>query len=178
MLVFLAFLLVFFIVSHIVLVLFLLTMHRTLKLIRPQYRSMPPGCVWLCLIPYLRVFPAIWMVHATSASLRRQFEALGQSEQGDAYASVSGIVWVYGFGVSLVIELLGYAFDSSELMGVTLLPLMVSFIAWIVYWAQIAVYKGRLKRHLTASYSDDELDYGDDIGRRDPEEDDSYRPRR
>lgn len=145
-------------------VLFLMSMSRTIRRIRPQNRQLSPGGVWLCLIPIAGVVIALWMVSGMAASLRRQFEELDEDDPLDNYGSVAGRCWLYSLIASRLIWIAGFVFDPLGYASlVSDLLLTLSLIAWIDYWVLIAKYHRRLKKLLPLEPSADELDYGDDI---------------
>jgi hypothetical protein len=114
-------------------VLFLLTINRTLKLVSHEFRKISPSLVWFCLIPLFGIFFAIWMVQAVAASLRRQFEELGQGDSTVSYGLAAGRVWLYLIVAAEVILVAGYVFDYSDFAGLACnLMLMISFVSWIV----------------------------------------------
>ena len=161
---FLIFMSTLLVVGIIVSVLFLLTINRTLKLVSHEFRKISPSLVWFCLIPLFGIFFAIWMVQAVAASLRRQFEELGQGDSTVSYGLAAGRVWLYLIVAAEVILVAGYVFDYSDFAGLACnLMLMISFVSWIVYWVQISKFGRQLRKLRRFDYSPEELDYVDDL---------------
>ncbi|WP_020470826.1 hypothetical protein [Zavarzinella formosa] len=165
--VFILLLLTLVIFGLVVIVNFLLTMHRTMKTISPEHRRFPPGVVWFCLIPGAGIFWAMWMVWALSWSLRSQFEALEEHKAGDFYGLTAGLVWTG----SLVV------FGGVLwFWPVLFLPACVFvFTVRCVYWVEISEHKARLEKFAATGringLSQEELDYGEDINERSPGDD-------
>jgi hypothetical protein len=141
-------------------ILFLLTQQNTLKLIRPENRRIAPGLVWLQLVP---LFGQVWqffVISKISRSIRSELE----SPRGD---SILGLEDVFvagatrkqptrGIGITYSalywIMFLGYVGMAGARLGESNNRLLViglfgwaTIICWIVYWANLAWYKRKLK---------------------------------
>jgi hypothetical protein len=120
---------------------FLLTQYRTLRLVRPENRRMPPGQVWLQMIPLFGLVWQYYVVRKISDSIRLELS----SPAGDSIFSDDVLNMeerpTYNVGM-------GYA----TAMVITILPVMifngiaalVGIILWIVYWVQLSKYKKKL----------------------------------
>ncbi|WP_020470823.1 hypothetical protein [Zavarzinella formosa] len=181
----------FFLLSFAVSVVFLVVMagrflssiHRTVKLVSPEHRQLSPGFVWYLLIPGVGFFLAVWMVCAVAASLRYQFESIKEQQPEDSYGLVAGLIWAYSLlafvlvtGLALSINLSSLSTLPINALCLTIYAFFVSaFIGWIAYREQIREYKSRLEKHSATGRiivrTQEELDYGDDIGERKPEDD-------
>ncbi|WP_020469787.1 hypothetical protein [Zavarzinella formosa] len=162
------FLLVLCLLWHGVLSLFLFSVYRTMRMVRPEHRNMAPGLVWLCLIPLAGVIAGIWMVHSVASSLRKQFKALGEADPNDSYGLWPGLICLYGLIISTGLRMADGMLDGEVFtkMPSTLLR-GISFVAWIVYWVKINECRLRLQRHFTTPVlSPEEFDYADDMRKR------------
>jgi hypothetical protein len=142
---------VILIASIVVSIMFLLSLSRCLKAIKPRNRTMEPGQVWLCLIP---IFGTVWIIITIlriSESLEAEYEDRGWSEDGD-FAKMTGILYIV----------------LSFVCG------PVGLIFWIMYWMKIAGYTRALNEGRGGGG-----DGGGRRSRaRDDEDDEDDRPRR
>lgn len=113
---------------------YLLTLQSTLKLVAPNNRKMPPGQVWLTLIP---IFGTVWhffVVNNVSMSIEKEFRSRGLPiESKPAYTI--GLIACILYALSTVLFLLG---DGSKLAS------LAAFICLIIYWVKIAGHKNKL----------------------------------
>ncbi len=119
------------IVAITVLALYLLTLQNTLKAISPENRRMPPGNVWLMLIPF---FGLIWhfiIVTKMADSIKAQFESRGVA-----------IAERPGFGIGLAACILNCGNLIPVLNVVVTIP---GLICWIIYWVKISGYKKQIE---------------------------------
>ncbi|WP_020470824.1 hypothetical protein [Zavarzinella formosa] len=178
------FLLVLPVLGFVAVIGFLVAIHRTVKLVSPEHRQLSPGFVWCLLIPGVGFFLAVWMVWAVSESLRRQFEALGEPRNGGFHGLVSGMIWSCG-QLTLICALSLAPFVSISSLKplvaqIIIIAIMFAIVApiigWPIYWQEITEFKTMLEKHVASgrldSLSQEEQDYGDDIGERKPESDD------
>ena len=124
---------------------FLITQQNTLKAIQPENRTMNPGEVWLQLIP---LFGWVWqfiVVSRISDSLRREFNSWTNDTifqgQGNAAIYVGYSKPTYGIGLAMcicncctIVPCLGY------------LAWLGALVCWIIYWVQLAEWKGKVQR--------------------------------
>lgn len=110
---------------------YLLTLQKTLERCSPQARTMPPGQVWLLLIPFFNVIWQFLVVTSIAASLRNEFNRrnipLTEPEPGKSIGMVLCIATVAG-----IIPLLNFIAGP------------VSLVCWIIYWLKISGYSGML----------------------------------
>lgn len=110
---------------------YLLTLQRALERCSPELRTMPPGQVWLFLIPFFNVIWQFMVVNAIAASLRNEFTRrnipLAEAEPGKPVGLVLCISTVAG-----IVPLLNFLAGP------------VSLVCWILYWVKIADYSRRL----------------------------------
>ncbi len=114
-------------------ILYLLMLQRTLTLVSPDLRRMPPGQVWLMLIP---VFGIIWhfiMVRNIADSLAAELHKRNLPYEEERP----------GYKVGLAMCILGV---------VSLIPIIGSIasiaalVLFIIYWVKIAGYKRQLEQ--------------------------------
>jgi hypothetical protein len=151
--------------------LYIRTLSRLLKIIKPENRKMRPSRVWLLLLGFLSIFveflsysfngdgtilfsvvesvfllfPVVWqlvIVHNVSRSINATFRSRGLSAvSGPAY--LAGVLYVACcliFVISGMFDTPGFA---GDLMGWALL---LAFLSWVVYWAQITRYKKTIRK--------------------------------
>ncbi|MGZ4116172.1 MAG: DUF4328 domain-containing protein [Bacteroidia bacterium] len=130
-----AFLIVFVIaaiIGIVVMVLYLLTLQNALKAISPENQKMPPGQVWLALIP---LFGLVWqfiIVNRMADSLKAEFAKRNISSQEDRPGYSIGLTYCILYCCSVIPVLGGLA----ALGGI---------VCWIIYWVKIAGYKTKLE---------------------------------
>jgi hypothetical protein len=131
-------------------ILFLVSQQKALSLIRPENRKMPPGQVWLQMIP---LFGLVWqfiVITRISDSIRSELN----SPVGDSIFSEDSIP----SGERPTYQL-GIAYATLFCVGVLPLPLvqglasLAGLVVWIVYWVELAKYTKKLRqRALTAGF--------------------------
>ena len=115
-----------------IMIFYLLTLQNTLKEVSPENQQMPPGQVWLALIP---LFGIVWMfivVNKIADSLRAEFAKRNvQVEEARP-----------GYGIGLTYCILNCC-GIIPLLG----PLagLGGFVCWIIYWVKISNYKRKLQ---------------------------------
>ena len=124
-------------------VLFIWSQYKTLTLIRPEYRRMSPGQVWLQLIPLFGLVWQFFVISKISDSIRDDLNApIGDSIFGEAPVS-TGKRPTYATGISYAV-----------LFCLTILPLglfksllaLAGLILWIIYWIELSGYTRRFKQ--------------------------------
>ena len=110
---------------------YLLTLQNTLKAVSVQNRKMPPGQVWLEIIPLFSLVWQFYNVINVSDSIRNECLARGivMDEERPAYSIGLAHCILACCGV---IPFLGYAAS------------LASLICWIIFWIKIANYKTKL----------------------------------
>lgn len=110
---------------------YLLTLQNTLLAISPQNRRMPPGQVWLTLIP---LFGLVWnfiMVGHIADSLKAEFNSRNMPANEERPGYGIGLAYSICFVCSIIPVLGGLA----SLGGL---------VCWIIYWVKISNYKNQL----------------------------------
>lgn len=117
-------------IALIPIIFFLLTLQNTLKAVSPQNREMPPGQVWLQLIP---VFHYVWQfinVNNIAKSLEKEYRSRGiQTEPKPTY----------NIGLAYCILVC-----CSIIPGINIFTGLAAFICWIIYWVQVNNHKNKL----------------------------------
>ncbi len=110
---------------------FIITLSNTMKRISIENQKMPPGNMWLLLIPF---FSLIWnfiVVNKMADSLQAEFAKrnITVSEERPGY----------NIGLTMAI-----CFCASIIPAVGILARLEGLITWIMYWVKIAQYKSML----------------------------------
>jgi hypothetical protein len=123
--------------------LFLWSQQRTLALVRPENRRMPPGQVWLQLIP---LFGLVWqfiVISKISDSIRDELN----TPSGDSLFSEDPIPTghrpTYATGIAYAILFCISIMPIELLQG---LASLAGLVVWIVYWVELSRYTRRLKQ--------------------------------
>lgn len=114
---------------------YLITLQNAMNAVRPEFRKMPSGQVWLELIPLFGLVWQFFNVIHVSDSLKREFEARGirPAEERPGYSI--GITFCILFCCAVV-----------PFLGI--LAAIAGLVCWIIFWAKIANYKAELQRTL------------------------------
>lgn len=107
-------------------ILFLLTLQKTLQIISPENRRMPPGNVWLMFIPLFNIVWQFIMVSRIADSLMEECIRLNipLSEQRPTY------------NIGLTYNICSLISDVIPILG----PL-AALTTWIMYWIKVNEYK-------------------------------------
>jgi len=136
----------------VVYILFLVAQQNTLRSIKPHNQKMPPGHVWLQLIP---VFNFVWqfiVVNRIAASIRAEIDDrvsttfLGTAEP--VFLNDKTPRPTYNIGVAACILSFGVFtvfIDSIEAPGSYVA--MAFLVCWIVYWVQLVQYKNKFLQY-------------------------------
>lgn len=154
--------------------LYLYTVYRTLKFVRPEHRQETPSRVWLCLVPFVGNVYAVWLVGAVARSLHSQFTALGEKKPVALYGLEEGRVWTVSALVAvcgpILLITLGRILPvdvTSALVAafLTLLTILgiVSVPCFPKHWYDLSNFRKRLEHHFQTDYTQDEFDYADDL---------------
>jgi hypothetical protein len=133
-------------------ILFLLTQQNTLRTIRTENRLMPPGQVWLQLVP---LFGLIWQFFAVtriSESIRNEIA----SWDNDSILGTEAVAVAQGnnrptLGIGITYCVLTIIWIITNATVRTTLPVFVTLLAlgmmicWITYWVNLAGYKRKLR---------------------------------
>ena len=128
----LLFFLIFFAAALLPMIFYLITLQRALNKCSPYNRTMPPGQVWLQIIP---VFGWVWqffVVGALSSSLEREYAARRMPIEAQPGRSLGIALGVLGICAVLPIPFLSIVLPIAYL------------VLWIMYWVKIAGYSRRL----------------------------------
>jgi hypothetical protein len=116
-----------------ILILYLLTLQNTLKEVSIENQKMPPGQVWLMLIP---LFGIVWhfiVVNRIADSLKAEFAKRGITGEEDRP----------GFGIGITHCILNCC-SIIPFLGV--LAGLGHLVCWIIYWVKIHGYKTKLQQ--------------------------------
>lgn len=116
-----------------VLILYLLTLNNTLKEISPENQKMPPGQVWLILIPLFGIVWQFIVVNRMADSLKAEFAKRGIPSHEDRP----------GFGIGLAYCILNCC-GIVPFLGA--LAAIAGLVCWIIYWVKISGYKTMLQQ--------------------------------
>ncbi len=119
------------VIALVVFILYLITLMNTLNAVSPANRRMTPGLVFLLLIPLFNLVWNFLVVTKIRDSLQAEFSARNLSGQGFAY----------GVGLAMCI-----LYIVALLPVINLLAAPAALVCWIIYWVQIAGYKGQLSK--------------------------------
>lgn len=123
-------------------VLFILTQQNTLKTIQPDNRLMPPGQVWLQIIPFFGLFWQFVVVSRLAGSLKKQFARQHQFSfeniEGKNLTNLNTNP-TYGIGITYCI-----LFCCSIIPILGAFTALAGIICWIIYWVQLAGFKRKL----------------------------------
>jgi hypothetical protein len=114
------------------LILYLLTLQKTLNLVRPENRHMEPGLVWLALIPIFSIIWNFFIVSKVAESLRLEFKQRNIQTQEEKPGYTIGLAYCILFCCT-IIPVLG------------LLTSIAGLVCWIIYWVKISGYKAELE---------------------------------
>jgi len=140
----------------IIAVFFLLTEQNTLRTIKTENRQIPPGQVWLQLIP---IFGQIWqfvVVTRIAGSIRNEIaswdndsilgtEALAIAQGNNRPTLGIGITYCTLNVITIVMNTLD-ATDAQGTRGIIAIISLGSIACWIAYWVSLAGYKKRLRQ--------------------------------
>lgn len=120
------------IIGLIPVIFYLLTLQNTLKAVSPSNQKMPPGQVWLLLIP---LFGIVWhfiIVQRMAESIKAEFDMRGQMPKEDKPAYSVGLAMCICQCCS-IIPFLGW------------LASLAYIVLWIIYWVRVSEYKKQLQ---------------------------------
>lgn len=151
----------------VIVIFYLLTLQKTLRLVSPANRVMRPSFVWLNLIPVISLLWNVYTVMAVSKSIKNEFSSRNITKRGDGgffigvLASVSlcfGVIvfFIYFDSISPVFaELSSFLYPCPEdvlhfhpELIIPPLCFLVGFIFMLPYWVIIAHYDIIMTRKL------------------------------
>lgn len=127
------------IISIPIAIFYLLTLQNTLKAVSPPNRAMPPGQVWLLLIPF---FATIWnfiVVTKISKSIEQEFISRGIAIKRQP---------TFALGLVMCISQCVWPLQTLMMRPAPVLALigLVGLITFIIYWAKVNEYKKMMWR--------------------------------
>ncbi|MEP6597750.1 MAG: hypothetical protein ABJA71_17475 [Ginsengibacter sp.] len=120
--------LIFLLLFIIPVIFFLLTLQNTLKLISPENRKMPPGNVWLILIP---LFGMVWQFIV----IRKISEAISE-ECIKLNIDVNEKMPAYTIGLVYCFSSILYLIPILKTIGA-----LVALVSWVTFWIKVYQYK-------------------------------------
>jgi hypothetical protein len=114
------------------LILYLLTLQKTLNLVRPENRHMEPGLVWLALIPIFSIIWNFFIVSKVAESLRLEFKQRNIQTQEEKPGYTIGLAYCILVCCSII-----------PMLGI--LAILAGFVCWIIHWVKISGYKAELE---------------------------------
>jgi hypothetical protein len=111
---------------------YLLTLQKTLNLVRPENRHMEPGLVWLALIPIFSIIWNFFIVTKVAESLRLEFKQRNIPTGAEKPGYSIGLAYCI-LVCCTIIPVLG------------LLTSIAGLVCWIIYWVKISGYKAELE---------------------------------
>lgn len=121
----------------VIVVFYLLSLARALKLAGPQNRKMAPGLVWLNLIPIFNLGWMIYTVLKVSEAIASRHAENGTPDPSEG-AKTIGLLYT-------VFALLSFIPLFGALLG------LASIVLWIIYWVKVADYNRVMLQMGTAS---------------------------
>ncbi len=125
--------LVFILINVTVHALFLLTLFKCMKKVKPENQAIAPGLVWLNLIPIFQIGWIFYTVIKIKESLSKEFDSRGLQGDGD-----------FGFTMGLTYAICCCA---SAIPYLGLLIAIGAIVFWIIYWVKIANYSKQLNEN-------------------------------
>jgi len=133
------------VIGYTIEILFILTLHNTMKAVSIQNRAMPIGQLWLLLIP---LFGTVWIfivVNKLSQSIEKEF--LTRSVAVEPRPTYS---------IGLTYSILG----ASTILPIPIINSLIAFaalICWIIYWIKVGEYKNRLRNLPPIQFSESQI---------------------
>lgn len=115
----------------VVAIFFILTLSRALAKCSPQSRTLPPGMLWLLLIPLVNLVWQFFVVMGMSNSLGNEFRARGMANAPQEPGKQLGIAMC----VCSVCGIIPYLGILAGLAGLVL---------WIMYWVKMVEFSRML----------------------------------
>jgi hypothetical protein len=135
-------------------ILFFLAQQKTLQVISPENREMPPGSVWLQLIP---VFGMVWqfivVIRIAHSISKEMASKIGESILDNSKLQIKETDEspTYTIGIAYcILTTLGVIINYSTIHSSSYLALIGSFfvltgmVCWIIYWVRLVNAKNKL----------------------------------
>jgi hypothetical protein len=130
---------IIFLVAFIIpVIFFLITLQNTLKIISPENRKMPPGNVWLILIPFVGIIWQFIVVRRISDSIREECIRLNVDSSEKMPTYTVGLIYCI-FSLVYLIPSFVYWISTIRTIGT-----FVGLVTWIIYWVKVNQYKNLL----------------------------------
>ena len=113
----------------VVAILYLLNLQNLMKSIKEENREVPPGNVWLMLIPLFSIVYAFILYPKISASVKKELESRGM--EGDGSKNLGMALAVTGA--------LGVVPVLNTIAG------LANFVIFIIWWSKTAGYKNMFR---------------------------------
>ncbi|MBL7705605.1 MAG: hypothetical protein JNM21_08630 [Taibaiella sp.] len=146
------------IIMLLVFALFLLHLQDTVKAAAPENRKLKAGSIWMQFIPLIGVVYSFIVAIKLSDTIVAEYRAKGQAlpverptyKAGITLAFFSLITSILGFFPKLTMNELGQLMYAEKtavpfLSIIIVIADLAFFVLWIVYWAQTAGYKKKMK---------------------------------
>jgi hypothetical protein len=121
-----------------ILILYCVTLHRTLGRCSPERRVLAPGLVWLLLIPIVGYIWHFILVVSISISLKRESRSR-RIDMPENPGLAVGLPMCIVMSSHVVIV---YIIRNSGMMNFLLIS--ASLVLWIIYWVVISRYSRKL----------------------------------
>lgn len=127
----LLFLFVLAIGAIVIAIFYLKNLQEVLKECSSRNQQVPPGNVWLMLIPFFNIVYPVILYPKISESLKKEFEERGNPQQGDYLKSI---------GLTMaILNICGVLPVVGSIAG------LGNFILLIIYWVRTAEFKNKLR---------------------------------
>ena len=127
------FIIIILLIFLVVAILYLLNLQNLMKSIKEENREVPPGNVWLLLIPLFSIVYAFILYPKISASIKKELESREMDTAGDGAKNLGLALAITGAAAILPIPVLG---------GLIGLANLVIFIMW---WVKTAGFKNQFR---------------------------------
>lgn len=183
----LGFICVAVIVYFVVMIFFLLTLHKLLKKCRSRNRSLEPGLVWLNLIPCFQLVWQFITVIRVEETLKKEFRYRGLGRRDDSYGKGLGIAACTMGIVANVAGNISSAIDKAKpeqaeefhaFDYLSWILMVLTLILFVAYWIKMAGYSRRLSESPPGDDFDDRPRRRSRREEWDDDEEDDDRPRR
>jgi hypothetical protein len=115
------------------LILFLVTLQTTLNEISIENQKIPPGQVWLILIPLFGIVWQFIVINRTADSLKAEFAKRNTPVDEDRPGISIGLTYCI-LNCCAVVPVLG------------IFAAVAGLVCWIIYWTKISGYKTKLQQ--------------------------------